>query len=198
VDVNPKVYHEHFQGDHGLELFQGGIITSVKIALFALVFFGLTPISIAAEEISSLVEQVTPGVVLIKTYDLNGNELGQGSGFIINKDGDVITCYHVMRGYSSANVTTSDNKEYRVKNVTAMNKSDDLARITLSTNEHFNALKINTTMPKVGQEIIAIGGPLGLNNTVSQGIVSAIRNQTACGHPTLKGWGMLRAARTPG
>ena len=117
-----------------------------------------------------------PGVVLIKTYDSNGNGLGQGSGFVISKDGDVVTCYHVMRGYSSANVTTSDNKEYRVKNVTALNKSDDLARISLATTEHdFNALKLNTTMQKAGQEVIAIGGPLGLEKTVSQGIVSAIR-----------------------
>jgi hypothetical protein len=159
----------------------GGIITSVKttLLLVALVIFGLTLGSIASEEISSLVEHVMPGVVLIKTYDSNGNELGQGSGLVISKDGDVVTCYHVMRGYSSANVTTSDNKEYRVKNVTALNKSDDLARISLAANDHdFNALKLNTTTPKVGQEIIAIGGPLGLEKTVSQGIVSAIRNNT--------------------
>jgi hypothetical protein len=120
-----------------------------------------------------------PGVVLIQTYDSNGNGLGQGSGFVISKDGDVVTCYHVMRGYSSATVTTSDEKNFQVSNVTALNKSDDLARISLSADNHsFSNLSLNTTTPDVGQEVIAIGGPLGLEKTVSQGIVSAIRNNT--------------------
>jgi hypothetical protein len=147
--------------------------------LGALVILGLTPISIAAEDISSLVKQVMTGVVLIQTYDSNGNELGQGSGFVISKDGDVVTCYHVMRGYSKAIVTTSDEKKFKVKKVTSLNKSDDLVRISLSADNHsFSNLSLNTTTPEVGQEVIAIGGPLGLEKTVSQGIVSAIRNNT--------------------
>jgi hypothetical protein len=67
-----------------------------------------------------------------------------------------------MEGYSSASVTTSDKKEYRVKNITAINKSKDLLKLSLSTTDHgFNSLKINTTAPEVGQEIVVIGGPLG-------------------------------------
>ena len=147
--------------------------------LATFVILGLIPVSIASEDISSLVKQVMPGVVLIQTYDSNGNELGQGSGFIISKDGDVVTCYHVMRGYSTAKVTTADEKKFQVRNVTALNKSDDLARISLSAADYnFTNLSLNTTTPDVGQEIVAIGGPLGLEKTVSQGIVSAIRNNT--------------------
>jgi serine protease Do len=147
--------------------------------LAALVILGLTPICIASEDISSLVKQVMPGVVLIQTYDSNGNELGQGSGFVISKEGEVVTCYHVMRGYSTATVTTSDEMKFEVRNVIALNKSDDLARISLSaTDYNFTNLSLNTTTLDVGQEVIAIGGPLGLEKTVSQGIVSAIRNNT--------------------
>ena len=118
-----------------------------------------------------------------------GNELSQGSGFIISKDGDVITCYHVMRGYSKAVVNTSDKKEFQVTNITAINKSNDLIRLSISATEHdFNFLKLNTTIPEVGQEIIVIGGPLGLENTVSQGIVSAIRdNETQITAPISPG-----------
>jgi serine protease Do len=147
--------------------------------LVTLVIICAMPIGIAAEDISSLVKQVMPGVVLIQTYDSNGNALGQGSGFVIGKDGDIVTCYHVMRGYSKATVTTSDEKKFQVRNVTALNKSDDLARISLSAVDYnFTNLSLNTTTPDVGQEVIAIGGPLGLEKTVSQGIVSAIRNNT--------------------
>ena len=160
----------------------GGIFTRIKcILLLAALFITLvsTSVSIASEDISSLVKHVMPGVVLITTYDSSGNELSQGSGFIVSNEGDVITCYHVMRGFSKAIVTTSDDKKFEVMNVIALNKSDDLARISLSAdNYNFPNLSVNTTIPEVGQEIIVIGGPLGLDKTVSQGIVSAIRNNT--------------------
>lgn len=149
------------------------LILSLAICL------GLTSACFASEEISSLVKQVMPGVVLIQTYDSNGNGLSQGSGFVISKDGDIITCYHVMRGYSKATVTMSDGNKFQVRNATGLNKSDDLARISLSADNYsFSNLSLNTTTPEVGQEIIAIGGPLGLEKTVSQGIVSAVRNTT--------------------
>ena len=159
---------------------EGKIISvNVTVLLAALVILGLTSVSIAAEDVSSLVKQVMPGVVLIQTFDSNGNGLGQGSGFVINSEGDVVTCYHVMRGYSTAIVTTADEKKFQVRNVTTLNKSDDLIRISLSADNHsFSNLSLNTTTPEVGQEVIAIGGPLGLEKTVSQGIVSAIRNNT--------------------
>jgi hypothetical protein len=146
-------------------------------------------VSLASENIPSLVKQTMPSVVLIKTYDSQGNDLGLGSGFIISKEGDVVTCYHVMRGFSKAVVNTSDGKEFQVKNITAINKSNDLVRMSLSTTDHnFTNLGLNTTTPQVGQEVIAIGGPLGLENTVSQGIVSAIReNKTQITAPISPG-----------
>jgi len=153
----------------------GRIIRSILI-LSLMICLGLTALGLAAEDVSSIAKKILPGTVLIQTYDANGNLLAQGSGFFVRENGDIITCYHVMRGYSSANVTTSDRKEYRVKNVTAINKTNDLIKISLSTTEHdFNSLKLNTTLPEVGQEIVVVGGPLGLESTVSNGIISATR-----------------------
>jgi serine protease Do len=136
----------------------------------------VTTLGLAAEDVSFIAKQVLPSTVLIQTYDANGNLIAQGSGFFISERGGIVTCYHVMRGYSSANVTTSDKKEYRVKNITAINKTNDLIKISLSTTEHnFSSLKLNTTPVEIGQEIIVVGEPLGLENTVSNGIVSAMR-----------------------
>lgn len=130
-----------------------------------------------AADVSSIAKQVLPSTVLIQTYDANGNSIAQGSGFFVSKEGDIVTCYHVMKGYSIANVTTSDKKAYRVKNITAINKTNDLIKISLSnTSENFSSLKLNTTPVEIGEEIIVVGEPLGLENTVSNGIVSAIRD----------------------
>ncbi len=52
---------------------------------------------------STPAKKIIPATVLIKTYDSNGNGLEQESGFFISENGDIITCYHVMECYSSAN-----------------------------------------------------------------------------------------------
>ena len=157
----------------GSRLIRAGAVLILSLA----VCLSITTMGLAAEDVSSIAKKILPGTVFIQTYDANGKFLGQGSGFFVSEKGDIITCYHVMRGYSSANVTTSDRKEYRVKNITAINKTNDLIKLSLSTTDHdFNSLKLNTTLPEVGQEIVVVGGPLGLENTVSNGIVSAIRN----------------------
>ena len=159
------------------------LILSLAICL------SITTVGLAFEDVSSIAKEILPGTVLIQTYDMSGRALGQGSGFFVSEKGDIVTCYHVLKGYSSANVTTLDKKEYRVKNITAINKTNDLIKISLSTTDHdFNSLKLNTTPFEVGQEIIVIGGPLGLENTVSNGIISAIRdNRTQITAPVSPG-----------
>lgn len=104
---------------------------------------------LASEDVSTIAKKILPGTVLIQTYDASGKLLGQGCGFFVSEKGDIITCYHVMRGYSSANVTTSERKEYHVKNITAINKTNDLIKISLSaTKRDFNCLKLNTTLSR--------------------------------------------------
>jgi hypothetical protein len=162
----------------------------VVLILSLAICLSITTVGLASKDVSSIAKKILPGTVLIQTYDASGRALGQGSGFFVSEKGDIVTCYHVLRGYSSANVTTSDKKEYRVKNITAINKTNDLIKISLSTTEHdFSSLKLNTTLPEVGQEIVVVvGGPLGLENTVSEGIVSAIReNETQITAPISQG-----------
>lgn len=144
---------------------------------------------LGSEDVSYIAKKILPATVLIRTYDAQGKALEIGSGFFVDKEGDIVTCYHVMKGASSANVTTSDKRDYCVKNITAINKTNDLIKLSLfTTKRDFNSLKLNTTIPDVGQEIIVVGGPLGLENTVSEGIISAVReNQTQITAPVSSG-----------
>jgi Do/DeqQ family serine protease len=95
-----------------------------------------------------------------------------GSGVIISTDGYIVTNNHVVDGADELTVTLTDNKEYSARIIGA-DKTTDLALIKID-GKQLPAIKIaNSDDVKVGEWVLAIGNPLGLNNTVTAGIISA-------------------------
>lgn len=95
-----------------------------------------------------------------------------GSGVIISKDGYIVTNNHVVDGADELTVTLNDNKEYSARIIGA-DKTTDLALIKID-GKNLPAISIaNSDKVKVGEWVLAVGNPLGLNNTVTAGIVSA-------------------------
>ncbi len=95
-----------------------------------------------------------------------------GSGVIISTDGYIVTNNHVVDGADELTVTLSDNKEYSARIIGA-DKTTDLALIKID-GRNLPAIEIaNSDNVKVGEWVLAIGNPLGLNNTVTAGIISA-------------------------
>ena len=95
-----------------------------------------------------------------------------GSGVIISADGYIVTNNHVVDGADELTVTLNDNKEFSARIIGA-DKTTDLALIKIDGKE-LPAIKIaNSDKVKVGEWVLAVGNPLGLNNTVTAGIVSA-------------------------
>ena len=95
-----------------------------------------------------------------------------GSGVIISKDGYIVTNNHVVDGADELTVTLSDSKEYSARIIGA-DKTTDLALIKID-GKNLPAITIaNSDNVKVGEWVLAIGNPLGLNNTVTAGIISA-------------------------
>ena len=128
------------------------------------------------ESLPSIIKRIEPSTVIVFTYDRKGNFLRLGSGFFISQNGDIITNYHVLQGASSAEVKTSDGKTYPINYILADDEQSDI--ICLSVNipsQYVYPLSLSTTIPEVGERIIVYGSPLGLEKTVSDGIVSAIR-----------------------
>ncbi len=141
-----------------------------------LLCFTFSTSSLAEENLPSIIKRIEPSVVVILTYDKEGKALGQGSGFFINQNGDVITNRHVIQGANRAEVKTTGGKVYPVKNVIAEDKEGDIVRISVDIPEKaVKPLPVSASIPKVGEKIIVIGCPLGLERTVSDGIVSAVR-----------------------
>jgi len=128
-----------------------------------------------------LVKEIRPAVATVLTYDNEKQQLGQGSGFFINKEGHLITNYHVLKGAYSAEVKTFDNKKYPVKLVLAENEGADLIKVSIDIPE--KAVQFvqvaNTqtagTISEVAERVFVIGSPMGLEQTVSEGIVSAVK-----------------------
>ena len=102
---------------------------------------------------------------------------GVGSGFILTSDGFVMTNAHVVEGADEVIVTLPDKREFKAKIIGA-DKRSDVAVVKIEATG-LPAVKIgDTNRIKVGEWVIAIGSPFGLENTVTAGIVSAKQRDT--------------------
>ncbi len=95
-----------------------------------------------------------------------------GSGVIISADGFIVTNNHVVDGADELTVTLNDNKEYSARIIGA-DATTDLALIKIDAKQLPAIVIANSDDVKVGEWVLAVGNPLGLNNTVTAGIVSA-------------------------
>jgi len=144
--------------------------------MFILWFFLYTSSAIAQERLPSLIKRIQPSVVSITTYDVAGKPLKQGSGFFVNEAGDVVTNHHVLRGAITAIVKTSDGRKYPVETVVAEDENADLVRVSITAPKAaFKRLQLSLIVPDAGERIVVVGSPLGLEQTVSEGIISAVR-----------------------
>jgi tetratricopeptide (TPR) repeat protein len=111
------------------------------------------------------------------SYTYKDTVLLSGSGFIFSKEGLVGTNNHVISGFDSLFVKTSDGTFYNAEIVYVEEKNDlAILRILDSTKKEFPFVKLgNSNEVKVGQNIYAIGSPLGFEYTISEGIVAALR-----------------------
>ena len=100
-----------------------------------------------------------------------------GSGFIFDKSGFVATNLHVVDGFDSLFVKTSDGTYYNAELIQVDEKNDiAILRILNPDNIVFPAVTIgNSDLPRVGQSVYAIGSPLGFEYTISEGIIAALR-----------------------
>ncbi len=149
--------------------------TFVSFFIFFLLLI-LTSSLIAQEAITTIVKKIAPSVVLITTYDKDGNPLAQGSGFFISESGDLITNIHVLQGSTRAEVKTSDGKIFPIKFVITEDKQADIIQVKADISKtQIHPLMISRSLPEVGEKVVVIGNPLGLEQTVSDGIVSSVR-----------------------
>ena len=125
----------------------------------------------------AVIAKVQPTVVQINVTTSSGNQLG--SGVIIDRRGYIITNNHVIDGATSINVVLNDGRKLSAQLV-GTDATDDLAvlKITPPANGLTVATLGDSSKLQVGQDVLAIGSPLGFSQTVTNGIISAL-NRTA-------------------
>ncbi|WP_409186021.1 S1C family serine protease [Amycolatopsis sp. VS8301801F10] len=126
----------------------------------------------ASGDVSTVAAKVVPSVVQVNVTTGRGTAIG--SGVILTSDGRILTNAHVVQGAQTVTVTTSDGKKYQAKVVGSDTKSDIAVLQAQGANGLTAATLGDSSKLAVGQQVIAIGSPGGLQNTVTTGIVSAL------------------------
>jgi Trypsin-like peptidase domain len=160
----------------------------MKIKYLALILLtGFISIEVDAQsapprkDIPSIAKAANGSIVSIVMSDDRGKPIAQGTGFVATKDGLIVTNYHIIAEGSSAVAKVPDGAIYVLEGVVASDKARDVA-IVKATGKNFRKLMLgNSDQVEVGQEVVAIGNPLSLESTVSNGIVSGIRTEEDLG-----------------
>lgn len=122
-------------------------------------------------------KRLIPCVVEIYVYDENGQQAKEGSGFILSRNGLIATNFHVIDGGHSAKVVLKNNDAYPVEGVLEFDPGKDFAILKINAVELPVAPIGNSELLEPGDNLVAIGAPLGFSYTVTTGIVSQIRSR---------------------
>ncbi len=133
--------------------------------------------------LTDVAKKIAPAVVHIEILDLSGNLLGTGTGFFVSSDGLIVTNNHVIEEAVNIRVTMSDSQTCPIVGVLAYDNGSDLAVIKAAGGPYVY-LPLNIASIEPGEGIVVMGGPMGLTGSLSDGIISAIREGEEPGEPT--------------
>ncbi len=130
----------------------------------------------AAANLTELVKSIQPAVVTVVAYDIHNNVANIGTGFFTNVSGHLITNQHVLAGRFRADIRTADGSTYPIRTVVAENHAADLIKVSVDLPpEKVRWLEVSHEVPLVAQQVIVVGSPMGLEQSVSDGIISSVR-----------------------
>lgn len=156
------------------------MIAYIKIRVSALfmisTFLQIMP-AISFADAGRIFKENSRAVVVVVAYDENSEAISQGSGFIIRADGAVVTNYHVISNARDIKIKAG-SKVLRVEGLLYIDKENDLV-ILKANGKGLPTVKIgDIAKVNIGEKVYVVGSPQGLENTISDGILSGIRDIT--------------------
>jgi S1-C subfamily serine protease len=169
------LYTTHRSGSGPADLIDRGKVEITQAA---------SPAGVDSEEQNNIdvYKRVLPSVVNITSTAVAFDffygavpQQGQGSGFIIDKEGHILTNNHVVAGARQVEVTLANKKKYKAE-IVGLDQSHDLAVIQIKAVGLQSAVLGDSSQLQVGQKVYAIGNPFGFSGTMTRGIVSSVRS----------------------
>ena len=140
---------------------------SIWTALLASTAIGMTPVEIKRD--------YGDAVVTITTYSAAEDAVGLGSGFIVDPSGVIVTCYHVINGAYPAVIKLLNGASFQEIGVLGCDSARDVAVIKVKGRNLPSVKLASSDDIEVGERVVSIGNPRGLENTVSDGLLSGVR-----------------------
>ena len=165
-------------GNYGLAagIAISGTVAVILISSLFHAFSGTSPVSqnVADPNIPVLAELVGPSVVQVNVT--GPKKAGTGSGFVLDKQGTIVTNYHVIEDATAGTIVFSDRTSAPIAGYLGVWPEKDIALIRVECpQDKLHPLRLATALPRQGERVAAFGSPLGLQQSVSEGIVSAMR-----------------------
>lgn len=163
-------------------LLPGIVVVLSVIGLVIFHFYSLNRPAAATNQLpdkklttAQIAQGAAHSVVVVRTWNEQGRPTGQGSGYLVPGGAIAVTNYHVIRGAGSATVEVLGLGGIPVLNLLGYSIEHDLAALQLEHSVLGGIAADTAQSPNIGDHVVAIGSPLGLQSTVSEGIVSAVR-----------------------
>lgn len=147
------------------------MVTTHRIFLALLLSAG--PLS--AQELTKLAETLQASVVVLEVDEIAGSPSSSGTGFFISGDGLIATNHHVIEGAQTIRARSYDRRAYRVEAIVAVDEVNDLAILRAEPGEYRPLPLGDSSSVETGDRVVVLGNPLGLDFTLSEGIISAVR-----------------------
>ncbi len=128
--------------------------------------------------IADVISYAEQCVFMVFTLDQNDNPIGQGSGFFIKSNGLAVSNHHVFESGTKWLIKTIDGEIHPVKSVIKSSKQFDHVVFEVEMgNKPFPYLNVDKQTPRKGNPVLVLGNPKGLESTLTQGVVSSLREE---------------------
>jgi tetratricopeptide (TPR) repeat protein len=154
---------------------------SSTFGFFVALFLTVGAVGQNEQRIPKIVTEAAPSVLTLTIFDAKGNRLSRGTGFVIG-NGRLITNYHAIDGGAAIEAQFANGPTIRVSKVVTKSQVADLAILEAAAfPPGAKPLRFSSVPPRIGERIVVIGAPRGLEGSASDGIVAAIRKTSRFG-----------------
>jgi hypothetical protein len=156
----------------------------LRIFISGILFLHINPSYCQTNDLNFIYNKSKNAIFRVEIINADSEIIKIGTGFFISSNGIGVTNYHVFAGATSVRIKTYNGKTYKVSKVLSWSEKSDLVKFQVDhkPNEVFEYLTKEPNQSKIGEKVVVIGSPLGLNFSITDGIISSFRKDDSIGN----------------